>query len=521
MAWNLHIRVCFPPRYVFGGGDFFVPGEPCAADNAVENDMHPPHISQNRSRFLKILTLVLVFVLIGVGYWLWQSSGELRFEAVALENGLTVTSGQGGTVTDLYAREGQLVRQGQALLAYRAPSPQELESETEKLRALSLALPPDRHFLPSPLGGKESLVQRSERQRLDEQTARERVLEAAQAVSQAEVTYNRAVSLRAQRKLAPAQEALAEKRLNEARARAEDARQAFERLSRLRAATDADIRRLSQARFDSGADRIPTQEREQAYDLQYARVERMHREARNPVLAAPHDGTVLRVLVGAGRTLPPGAPCFVLRALDMPVVFQANVPMTQAASLAPGTPCVVDVNQFGQGLSAVVDSLEPSPEAPSIILVRIRLEAWNTPVPPGTAATVTALTRNVPVATGNREAPPADVAAPITERPLPSSGAAPAAPLSLVDSFGAAKSADGVAGNQNASAATPPVVRAGSPEALGQTPTKETVAAPDAGEPLLPPMKAPYPLKDSPLPRPDNNPSIVPQHVLDPPAGRP
>ena len=68
----------------------------------------------------------------------------------------------------------------------------------------------------------------------------------------------------------------------------------------------------------------------------------------------------------------------------------------------------------------------------------------------------------------------------------------------------------------------PPVIKAGSPAALGiQQEPRESVSGGIREAVTLPPMKAPYPLRGSALPDSGNNPSIVPPQVLDPPETRP
>jgi membrane fusion protein (multidrug efflux system) len=343
-----------------------------------------------RPFILKILVFSLVAVLLACAGLYWYFSDRLIFRATVTEGVREIFAGQGGTVSSLEVSEGQAIRKGQTLIVLEPPAPEGLEEELNHLRELVRALPPDHVLVPSPTGGQESLTQRLERRRLDEQIAEKRVQAAAEDLAGASIAYNRAVALAAKGALDPAQRDLADKDREEAEKAVREARQQFERLSRARAATDAEIRRLRQAQAASGADRVPVRERLMAYEEKNERIARLYGDRQNETLVAPFDGIVIRVLARKGQYLPPGALCLEARPAGAPVLLMALLPGEIAEELTPGLPCVVELAGDKNKYRGYVFSLEPAVDGAGMT-ASVALEDSALRVPPGSRAVVSAL----------------------------------------------------------------------------------------------------------------------------------
>lgn len=472
--------------------------------------------------------LLLGGVLFG-GYWFWQRSGHIRFEGAFNPGARLLLANRDGMVLRLEASEGTAVSKGSLLLLFDDSAlRKELIQEQEKLARLTALLPPEMvsrtpsgELVPLQQGGV-SLSDSLEQQRLEEEKGTARLQAATDNEAAAAILYSRMANLFAQGKASAEDKDTAEAALDAARAEVQEAKKAFEALSLSRAGTGTEIRRIRDYHSSIGADALPADMRARNYAVQYAKVEQLVEMIDNSAIFAPENGTVTKVLVGEGESAAIGQPCVAFLPHSAFASVSADVDKETAARLQQGQQCTIrfaDAESAAdrQELPGYIRAVFPAPTGQDGVLpgsVRV-LVAFNTsaasgPLPfiQGSKADVTVQLREPLLALHTPPAHPAPAPAVVQEIPLADSQTAPQAPPQTVN----AAPEPSPPGH-----AQPVTVQAGSPEAAGKAP----VAAEQAPQPLLPPMKAPYPLTGSPYPNPANNPSIVPPETLEPAPARP
>lgn len=517
----------------------------------VSMQLTMPDTPKPRARFVPVgaLTALAVLMLAALGFYFWYSAGKLTFSAETASLSMAVISPGSGRLAFVDVHKGQAVLKGQILARFDDGGLGARVEEQRRLVAeLALTLPPEHIMLPAPDGGQESLAQQEERRRLTEQEADARLQAATEAEAQAAIIYQRTLMLTASGALEPAQRDAAEQALAEARRATAAERAEFERQSLQRADSSADIRRLKELQYLSGADKVPARQRLGAYRRASAALALSESELAALLISAPADGVITNIAVQAGQTL--AAADFVMELTPTPAAtgYRALLPLAQAEKLRAGQACRIALTGRDQALPGVLRSVLP-------VSGKAESEVWIAPLErtpdaapgamPGAMVEVTVFLRQDAPASGAllparsspdadpalRRAPPA-AAGPVGAEPsvaAPSGAAPPAAPLSVQTPFGDAE--DPLTSQERS--APPPQIKAGSPAALGRAPDNTSGQTPDqapdgtgsrdkALAPLaLPPMTAPKRLSGSPLPSLDNNPSIVRPSDLEPHESRP
>ena len=483
--------------------------------------LNMPEKSKKTSRRVLWLLLPLVLILAGVGGWYYYAAGRLQFEG-SLQSGLMPLSATRGGTVSATGVIGMQVAKGQPLVEFVNPALlDELTRQRNKLQSLS-------YLLPDALETWAERLQLEVR-RQDELATRSSLEEATDKEAQASILYSRASMLASQGKLKQSELDAAQNYRDGARMAVEQAREAFENASLTRANVEKELNTIRSFRQSSGD--IPPAVAVREYENQKALVGRLSSQVGAMAVVAPADGTLVEVTVAPGDAVVPGTVCALFRPAAQGAEVNFVLPADKADKLLPGQksrvklegadPLEVDGVVLGMSPGAANTqpaiarvALFPRAERPE---ERERLAA----MPPGTAARVTVLLRE-PLAAPVQLEPSGFPASLSRETPAPVAPEQPAAPapasLSVQSAFG--EEPDGSAPRPDTSPA-PPVLKSGSPEALGKSTqlvgaeAAEAAQAPAQGPPRLPPMKAPKQLTGSPLPDPKNNPSVVPQHVLD------
>ena len=487
--------------------------------------LNMPETKKKTSRRVLWLFLPLVLVLAAVGGWYYYVSGRLQFEG-SLQSGLMpLSAARGGTVSATGV-PGMQVSRGQPLVEFVNPALlDELTRQRNKLQNLS-------YLLPDALETWAERLQLEVR-RQDELATRSILEDATDKEAQASILYSRASMLASQGKLKQDELAAALNHRDGARMVVEQARDAFENASLARAGVEKElntIRSFQQSRGD-----IPPAVAVREYEEQKALVARLSSQVGAMAVTAPADGVLVEVMVHPGDAVAPGTICALFRPAAQGVEVNFVIPADKADKLLPGQKSRVRLEGADPlEVDGVVDGMSPGAVGAQPAIARValfpraerpeegeRLAAML----PGTPARVTVLLREPlaapvrPEQAGFPAALPREASAPVA--PIaPGQAAAPApAALSVQSAFGE-EPEEGAP--RPDTPPTPPVLRSGSPEALGK-PMQPAAAADAAQAPLvpaqsppkLPPMKAPKQLTGSPLPDPKNNPSVVPQHILD------
>ena len=437
--------------------------------------------------------LAAVLLLAGIGAAaFYYHSGRLQLEGVLHNNLRPLASEYGGRVTQVDARPGLRVSQGMALVRFDDTVLRStLFKEEQQLQALAMLVPPGLARAPGNGGGAdESLTDRLERQRLEEETAKRRVQEATDQEAQAAILHSRASILAAQGKLGRQEFESAKAYLAAARKQTRDARQIFETLSLERAATRVEIQRMRDMQTLVGADRLSEGERLQHFEAQKARVANLRAQLTAAVIVAPADGVVVDVIAQSGDTIAPMQPCLLFRPDGPAARVRALVPERKAAGLRAGQPARIRLN---------------APDAAGAV----NLDGFVSVVTPGLPAA--AVWIDILPQSGDdaiRALPQRDVPAQVTVllrapliSPLPSTRNGVPQP--------GAPSANGFTSGR----AAPPA-----PAAAGTitVPAPDPLPAPPQLPPMQAPVRAPGQLSGTAQPDPANNPSVVPQNLLNP-----
>ena len=489
---------------------------------------------------LPTLLILLLIALLAVGGALyWHSRGQVSFQGVFKENLSVIAATGSGVVTRIEVSTGQHAQRGHILLRLDdAALRKALLAEQEKLSQLKKLLPPQLIRVPGQQGSgaDEAITDRLERQRRDEESALLRYQEATDREAEALVLYNRVTLLSARNAVTPEQRDAAERTLAEAKRNKEAARQVFETLSLARASTSKEINRIRNEQAAVGANGLTVEARVTLYRQQQERVAMAAAAFESAVVAAPDNGIVAGVFAQPGQRVEAGAPLLLFQTEGSSAKVTATVLPEISRRLKPGQPCRVqglgesDVQGYIESLKpAAPDSSHESGEeetsaqaaggrAADQTQVTIALlpgpdGSGNTPAAPENNAgvSVTVLLREplyvVPAPRPAAERKPVTTGQPedyYEQAPPASAGQAipPAPSLSVQTPFGAYPEQPAP---PDASTVPPsPATLGGPPSVKGQTP------------PVLPPMQAPYPLTGSPLPDARNNPSVVPEIILNP-----
>lgn len=451
------------------------------------------------------------------GYLYWHYSGRMTLEGRLQGNAVFLVSERGGSVLAVMASPGQRVHRGEVLLRFDdAPLRRILAAEQQELSRLQQLIPPD--MLRVPANGRpdgrsdESMTERLERQRGIEAEAERRVQQATDNEAQASILHSRAVMLAAQKKISPQERDAAEAALQLARQETQAARDYFTSVSLARAATGADIQRLRAVQAAAGASQTPVDARIAAYHAQAQRTVAAEADLNSTVVLAPDNGVILDVLAKAGAELDLAAPCFLFRADSSPPMVRALADDAQVGRLGVGQQSrVVFDNARDAPIAGYVSALLPEVPVGAASLGRARTSVWVTleaepstslvyTLPDFSKATITVLLREPLLAASSLDPDKGSGAASLV---LPQAPGAPSAlPVAVQSPFGEDPAAVRERQAGMPTPHTPPVLKAGSPEAAGKAPT-------------LPPMQAPEQLTGSPLPDPHNNPSLVTPNILE------
>lgn len=492
----------------------------------------------------RALLIVLLLALLAAGAFLyWRSQGQVTFQGMVRENITPLAATASGVVTRIETPMGQSARQGQVLLRLDdAPLRKALLEEQEKLQQLQQVLPPQHLRAPGQSAGNSAaLAERLERQRQAEDVALRRFQETSDREAEAAILHNRVVLLSARKAATPEQREAAERSLNDARREKEEARKTFEALSLARAATGRELTRIRNEQAASGPASVAAETRLALYTRQQERVALAAAALEAALIIAPGNGVVATVLAQPGQRVEAGTPLLLFQPEGSAATVTADLPPEISNRLKQGQPCRIQgMSEKGEEISGYIESLGPAmprgeskgeatPEgsreqAADLTHVRIALPPGpdnreNAPVrSDNTQVSVTVFLREpLYIVTAPAPVPPSGHAATgalstdyTDAAPPASAGQAvpPAPPLSVQTPFGVLPPEQPAP--QDASGMPPvPATLGGTPSAKGQTP------------PILPPMQAPYPLTGSPLPDPQNNPSVVPESILETPASAP
>lgn len=503
----------------------------------------PAQTKKTSSRLLW-LACVAAALLIGGASWYYYDSGRMRLEGIIETSSLALSSRQGGEIIEIPVSYGSHVRKGGVLIRFRdAPELRsELLRQEQEARNAAMLVPPHLLFLPGPDGRPESLTGRLERQRADENAAGAKLQAATDTGAQASILYSRASAMVSQGKLARTELDKARTHRDAAFSGVEQARRTFETRSLERAATGTEITRMREMQRIAGADRIPEEARLRNLEEKQARVAELKAALGASVLVAPTDGTVTGILARQGESVAPMQPCIYFQPDGRTPQVRAYLDKSLAAKLIPGQQCRVSLPRWKDiPLDGIISAITPGtpPDAAveaaeSPMTVRISLLIGNADDAAellalgGETASITVLLRapllNSLPAESQTAKKPADQGIALVD---PQEPAAPAAlPLSVQAPF-SEDSAQSVP-TAHPVAQPAPVLKAGSPEALGKRPEPENAPAPEPSlsdpplpgsslpeAPRLPPMRAPKHLTGSPLPDPGNNPSVTPPHLLE------
>jgi hypothetical protein len=336
--------------------------------------------------------------------------------------------------------------------------------------------------------------------------------------------------LAARKKITPQERDAAEAALDAARREVQAAREYFAAVSRARAATGTDIRRIREARAAAGAGGLPIDALTDGYARQSERVAEARADLAGAFLLAPEDALIVEAAVREGDRVEDAQPCFLLQADARPPMVRAPAGESAARKLAIGQQCRIlfaawEIQAKGH-IVALLPHAEPE-KVPSNgsagVTVWVALMADDSGPPlaaiaDDAEAAVTVLLREPlsPTGTGTSPLP---VPAPPAGSEHPALGAPQPAPLSVQSPFGEEPARSEKSQESNGileRPVPPPMVKAGSPEASGRP------AASDAQEtkrrpplPSLPPMEQPERLTGSPLPDPLNNPSLTTPDILE------
>lgn len=512
----------------------------------------PAYLARHRS----ILVPAALFVILAsaaAGYIFFRSApGQMRLSGEAFFAQETIQASMPGIVSQIEVMQGQQISKGQILLRFGSgPLQRVFEQEQQKLAELTGMLPPQYVFLLDPErpdSPPESLTERLERQRAEETVAEQGMQEASLDEAGLAVTHNRIRMLVAQGKLSPEQQKISEQSLSATKEKAFLAKKRFEAYSLKRSNTDAQIRRLRQAQAASGADRIPLQERLRRFEEQRHTVAELAGRVQNAVVTAPFDGVIQDVLISPGDTIQSMQPCFTMRRKGAQVIVRATVPDKEKYALKKGLACEIYLEGHEskpvQGYISMLTegspentntlTLECTPLQPSELT---NLGAGRTaPRPLHAELTVfldTVARQSSSLNSQEYSVVPEDgnvdtSAASTSTRGMATGriGASGSALSDFAPQRENEAKGNGEAASFQRSVPEAPVIKAGSPEATGKPRDPQTqgfgLTEKRTMEPVqLPPMKAPYPLKGSPLPDVHNNPSIVPPTVLEPAPTRP
>ncbi len=480
-----------------------------------------------------VIFLCLALVLAGSGALYWRSLGRLQFKGMLQRRTQVIATEVNGVVENITVKEGQRVHNGQMLLHFdEQPLRAALAKERQEFAQRERMLPPRYVFLPDsgPDGAREeSLSARLDRGKEEEENAQRLLQEASDQEAQASILYSRVAMLAAQGKISQGQRSVAETALAAAQSRKRAAQKHFEETSLKRSVVDMEIKRMREAQALSGANRLSEKARLTAYQEQLARVEELRAVLDKSRITAPADGVIFAVHVRPGDRLEAEEPCFLFQPEGSLPEIIAQIPAGLAQKLRQDQPCSITGAALGDKSvkgyirtiqSAADTSMPPSQNASSPPQLTVEVHF----IPEETAEHASFLgpapldkDRGVDVTVFLREPLYKRAAASVEHSPLPSQIPQEKAPSS---SGSGAMQAPPPA--DQSLPAKPLTLKAGSSEALGNEPATGQEAAPPAEAPLsLPPMKAPYPLKSSPLPSRSNNPSIVPPQLLEPAETRP
>jgi multidrug resistance efflux pump len=500
-----------------------------------------PEQTKNTSRRILWFVFAAILLLAGAGAGVfYHQSGRIQLEGVLQNNLRVLASEYGGQVAEVSVRPGLHVLRGAVLVRFdEAPLRSALVREEQQLQALAMLVPPGLLRVPGVDGKEESLTDRLDRQRMVEEAAERRLQEATDKEAQAAILYRRASMLAAQGKLGRQELEGAEAHFDAARREVQDVRQAFENVSLERAGTGVEIRRMRDMQSIAGADRLSEGERLKNFEEQEARVADLRAAlAASAAITAPENGTIIDVAVRPGDMTAPMQPILLFRPDGQLARVQAFASDKEAGRLRAGQQCQIRLGTSEAAeLEGFVAAVMPGVPASSIstagngksfavvwidVLPRQGDEAILSLAQNELPARVTVLLRApllnpLPYSGGTAalpNAPDTNDRAVVAPAYTPVPAASPDGPLSVQSPYGETPEQDSSDQVVPQEAQSVPVVRAGSPEATGQAYPAEAPAVIPQGPPNLPPMQAPRQLTGTGQPDPQNNPSLVPQHML-------
>ena len=492
-----------------------------------------------------LYVLLGLFLLGGIAAVYWHSSGRVSLVGEVKDSVVSLSPGMSGVFSRIEVREGQRVVRGQPLISLDASAQQRaLAEERQKLAQFEALLPPQYVRAPGPGGrlqDEESLEERLTRQRGEEATAERRLQQAADREAQAAITYNRASMLASRGQMSARERDAAAAALDEARLEVQAAKAAFESFSLARSGTGAEIRRVKENQNAIGADTLPANLRIKNYELQRERVRAAAAALESTVVYAPEDGIVTEILARSGGPATAGAPCLYMALLDKSVIVMAQVSDDAAKKLRLKQQCRLEISGASDNpYEGYISNLLPKSNMPKDVETAAasgmraqiaitgpagkgRAEEEHSPtlyLLGGAKADIVVLLR-APLHGQEQETP---------ARPAPekNANAAPAATPAIAPSTAGSQGSSGT--GQPTAARTNPQERGDGPDnpegrllppvhpSAAHTQSPEASQGPlDANRslPQLPPMQAPEKLTGSPLPDPQNNPSVVTQDILE------
>lgn len=461
----------------------------------------------------------------------WHIAGRVALEGLFMNMNLPVSALQNGRVQSVGVTVGDAVRQGDVLVTFdQGNLKQTLEAQRQKLKEIEMLLPPSMmqaQGVPvgAPMTGvsgagqaagqalqqSESLTQKLDRLRAEEEAAERRLHEASSREAQAAVYYNRVSLLVSKRRMHPEDRSAAEVVLQMAKAETENAKKAFEAISLKRFDAGKDIQKVKDIQAASGADMVPDTLRLKQYDEQRQRLLATMQALESTRLVAPADGVVLDVIVQAGSDVAAMQPCVVLRPVSRPPLVRAlaeagdlgKLTLGQEAEITLKGPQDVSLSGFVSGFAP------PSRQGDTVY------------APDGQPKTVVWITLDTPEAQETRDrmfAMPQGSVTDVTvalRKPVRQIAMQPQAMNYPVPGNAS------VEAPVTAQPAVIPVVRAGSAEALGvsndQAGQTHNADAQNAVQalPKLPRMQPSGPVSGpAPASQPGNNPSLASPLVL-------